>query len=48
MEVEEEEENREESEKRWFGYVGECGFVMCENEEEWKGIYRERGGYRFG
>ena len=28
--------------------MGEDGFVLCENEGEWKGIYRERGGCMFG
>ena len=38
----------EEKGKCRFGQGMEEGVVLCENEVEWKGIYRERGGYRFG
>ena len=45
---EEEEENMGERERSSFGYGGEEGVVLCENEVEWKGIYREGGGLVFG
>ena len=37
-----------ERERCGFGHGKEEGVVLCENEVEWKGIYREGGGCRFG
>ena len=38
--------------RRWgrgvFGQEGEERVVLCENEEEWRAIYREGRGVRFG
>ena len=31
-----------------FGQGKEEGVALCENEVEWKGIYREGGGCSFG